>query len=208
MSDNAVATYVQAVESFRELVREIAQDRWDGPGLGEWDLRALVGHTSRSLTTVTTYLADPAETEDIASPQEYYAYVKSYTAQAGGAAVVARGRAAGLELGAEPAKAVDALATAAIGAVGAVGAAEDPLVTVIGGLGMRLHAYLPTRTFELAVHGLDIAAATGIPYTPPDDVTAEAAVLAARIAARLGTAVPVLTALTGRTALPPGFSVV
>ena len=29
---------------------------WDRPGLGEWDLRALVGHTSRSLLTVESYL--------------------------------------------------------------------------------------------------------------------------------------------------------
>ena len=27
-------------------------DRWGRPGLGEWDVRALVGHTSRSLLTV------------------------------------------------------------------------------------------------------------------------------------------------------------
>ena len=30
---------------------------------------------------------------------------------------------------------------------------DDPLIKVIGGLGIRLHTYLPTRTFELAVHG-------------------------------------------------------
>ena len=29
-------------------------DRWDRPGLGEWDVRALVGHTSRALLTVET----------------------------------------------------------------------------------------------------------------------------------------------------------
>ena len=32
-------------------------DRWERPGLGEWDIRALVGHTSRSLLTVEIYLA-------------------------------------------------------------------------------------------------------------------------------------------------------
>ena len=37
--------------------------------------------------------------------------------------------------------------------------------TIVGG--MRVAAYLPTRTFELCVHGLDIAAATGIPVDLP-----------------------------------------
>jgi hypothetical protein len=39
-------------------------------------------------------------------------------------------------------------------------------------------------------------------------VVAEAAALAARIAVELGHGPAVLAALTGRTALPPGFSVV
>jgi len=38
----------------------IVGDRWDRPGLGEWDVRSLVGHTSRALLTVETYLARPA----------------------------------------------------------------------------------------------------------------------------------------------------
>ena len=73
---------------------------------------------------------------------------------------------------------------------------------------MRLTAYLPTRTFELAVHGADIAAATGLAVTFPPAVLAEAAALAARTAVELGSGAAVLAALTGRAALPPGFSVV
>ena len=70
-----VATFASAAGSFAELVRGIPADRWDGPGLGEWDLRALVGHASRSLITVSTYLQQPAEHEDINTPQQYYAMV-------------------------------------------------------------------------------------------------------------------------------------
>jgi hypothetical protein len=80
-------------------------------------------------------------------------------------------------------------------------------VTTVAG-GMRLLAYLPTRTFELAVHGADIAAATGLPVTIPPAVLAEAAALAARTAVEAGQGPVVLAALTGRTVLPPGFSVV
>jgi hypothetical protein len=86
--------------------------------------------------------------------------------------------------------------------------AGDPLIAVIGGLGIRLHSYLPTRTFELAVHGLDIARAVGISYTPPAEVLEEATVLAARIAAAEGHGPTVLLALTGREELPRSFSVV
>ena len=42
-------------------------DRWSEPGLGEWDIRALVGHTSRSLVTVEVYLARPAASVEVAS---------------------------------------------------------------------------------------------------------------------------------------------
>ena len=34
----------------------LADGRWTEPGLGEWDVRSLVGHTSRALLTVETYL--------------------------------------------------------------------------------------------------------------------------------------------------------
>ena len=82
------------------------------------------------------------------------------------------------------------------------------MIEVIGGRGIRLFTYLPTRTFELAVHGLDIAGAVGISFELPDDVLAEAVMLAGRIAAAAGHGETVLLALTGRTALPPSFSVV
>ena len=75
VSSDPVATFASAAGSFAALVRDIPADRWDGPGLGDWDLRSLVGHTSRSLITVSTYLQQPAEREDITTPQEYYARV-------------------------------------------------------------------------------------------------------------------------------------
>jgi len=82
------------------------------------------------------------------------------------------------------------------------------LVTVIGGAGIRLHTYLPTRTFELAVHSLDIAGAVGISFTLPDDVLTEAVALAGRIAVATRQGETVLLALTGRAELPPSFSIV
>ena len=200
-----VASFAAAARSFAALVHQIPGDRWDGPGLGEWDLRALVGHASRSLITVSTYLQQPAETEDITTPQEYYARVNPAALGLAPEGVVERGRQAGRDLGEDPAATVDALVSRVLDELAGAG---DPLITVIGGAGVRLHTYLPTRTFELAVHGLDIARAVGISLVLPADVLEEATGLATRIAAAEGHGETVLLALTGRGELPSSFSVV
>ncbi len=183
----------------------IPADRWAGRGLGEWDLRSLVGHASRSLITVSTYLAQPAEREDITSPQEYYARVNPAALGISPEGVVERGRQAGRDLGDDPAATVDALVSRVLDELSE---AANPLIEVIGGAGIRLHTYLPTRTFELAVHGLDIARAVDISFQMPADVLEEATALAARIAVAEGHGETVLLALTGRTELPSSFSIV
>lgn len=201
----AGTTFGSAARSFAGLVRRIPVDAWDGPGLGDWDLRALVGHASRSLITVSTYLQTSADREDVATPQDYYAWVADYTSNAGAEAIVERGRQAGRDLGADPVGAVDELVERVMGELETAG---DPLIEVIGGLGIRLHTYLPTRVFELAVHGLDIARATGLSFELPADVLDVATVLAARIAVETGRGDTLLMSLTGRETLPTGFSVV
>src|SRR5215207_5365596 len=80
-------------------VTALVGDRWNLPGLGEWDVRALVGHTSRSLLTVETYLARPAAAAEVASAADYF---RATRAAAAGPAVAARGREAGTALGAAP----------------------------------------------------------------------------------------------------------
>ncbi|MBX7433886.1 maleylpyruvate isomerase N-terminal domain-containing protein [Mycobacterium sp. Y57] len=197
--------FTAAAESFAELVRLVPESSWQDPGLGDWSVRDLVGRTSRSLITVSTYLQTEARREDVDGPAGYYVAIQEVTAGLGAAAIVERGRRAGRELGADPVGAVDALVARALADLAAV---DDPLIEVIGGLGMRLSNYLPTRTFELAVHGLDISRAIGIEHRPPAEVLADAAALAARIGVALGSGPSVLLALTGRTGLPGGFSVV
>jgi uncharacterized protein (TIGR03083 family) len=205
VSPDAIAPFASAARSFAALVHDIPADRWDGPGLGEWDLRSLVGHASRSLVTVTTYLAQAAEREDITTPQEYYVRVNPAALGLDPADVAERGRQAGRDLGDDPAAAVDVLVARVFDVLFEVG---NPLIQVIGGAGIRLHTYLPTRTFELAVHGLDIARAVDISFALPADVLEEATGLAARIAVAEGHGETVLLALTGRGELPPSFSVV
>lgn len=197
-------TFAAAAHSFADLVGRIPADAWSKPGLGDWDLRSLVGHTSRSLITVLTYVETTADRADITSPQEYYARVNPTALGMDPAAVAERGRQAGRDLGDDPAATVADLVTQALARVETV---DDPLIQVIGGLGIRLRDYLPTRTFELAVHSLDIARAIGISFTLPPSVLEEALVLAARIAAQAH-GETVLMALTGRDGLPPSFSIV
>ncbi len=197
--------FSSAATFFTTLVGEIPPGSWEGPGLGDWDLQALVGHTSRSLITVSSYLQTTAEHADIDTPQEYYARIRDASWIAEPGEVIARGRQAGRDLGDDPAARVGALAQQALADVAAV---DDPLITVIGGLGIRLHTYLPTRVFELAVHGLDIAHAAGLELSPPSPVLEAATSLAAQIAVTLGDGPAVLAALTGRGALTPSFSVV
>ena len=86
--DESRRAFTDAAEWFVRTTA-VVDDRWDRPGLGEWDVRALVGHTSRSLLTVETYLAQPAPTVDVASAADYF---RATRAAAAGPAVTARGR--------------------------------------------------------------------------------------------------------------------
>jgi uncharacterized protein (TIGR03083 family) len=201
VSHDSRDTFAEAAQAFVELVRAVPADAWDGPGLGEWDLRSLVGHTSRSLITVETYLSQPANREDVVSPAAYYAAISTIDP----AAVAGRGREAGRALGDDPVAAIQSLVTRVLGVVDR---AENPLITSAAG-GVRLRTYLPTRTFELVVHGLDIAAAANL--LAPDygyTLLSEVAEVAARAAVLQGRGLELIRALTSRAPLPDGFSVV
>jgi hypothetical protein len=198
--DDSRRAFADATEWFAGTTA-LVDDRWHLPGRGEWDVRALVGHTSRSLLTVEAYLARPAAAVEVASAADYF---RATSAAAAGPAVAARGHDAGAALGADPAAAVAEIARRVRPLLDARDGSE--LVTTIAG-GMRLGDYLPTRTFELAVHTADLATALGLPL----DVPATAAVQALRVVADLavagGRAGPLLLAATGRPGPTTGFSV-
>ena len=201
----SMTVFDSAARSFEQLIRGLGATDWDGPGLGDWDLRALVGHTSRSLVTVIEYLKQPAPTGELVDAPGYYLAVRDFSVAAGAEAIVERGRQAGRDLGDDPAAAVSALVATACADVEQAG---DPAIAVIGGIGITLSEYLQTRIFELAVHGLDIARATGRDYQPSAEVLEAANDLAARIATRSGRGGALLLGLTGRAELGDGFSVV
>ncbi len=194
------AAFGAAAAWFRATVGEVG-DRWAEPGLGEWTVRDLVGHTSRSLVTVEAYLdAEPGEVT-VGSSVAYYDAVR---AAATGPAVAERGRQAGAAMGADPPAFLAALAERVLAKVAA--ADDDAFVATAAG-GMTLADYLPTRTFELVVHTADLAAALGLSTDPPPEALGSALELAAMLVREHGDGVAVLLALTGRRPLPPGFTV-
>src|SRR3954468_11797719 len=96
--DDSVRAFADAAGTFARLAAAVG-DRWDRPGLGEWDVRALVGHTSRALLTVESYLGRPATEVEVASAVDYFRAARSIAA---GPEVAERGREAGRALGADP----------------------------------------------------------------------------------------------------------
>lgn len=202
-------TYRSAVVCFCEVVAGLPADRWDGPGLGEWSLRELAGHTvSSALRQVPAVLATSGATLSVDSPEGFWIFAHAVPPKLYAAAVAASStdaRATGMSLGDDPAAVIRDLAGRATQALAEVG--DDDIVTTPVG-GMRVRDWLPTRTFELVVHGMDLAAAAGVPIEFAPEVVAETAAMAARVAVGIGDGPLLVRALTGRAALPPGYSTV
>ncbi|MGH9110542.1 MAG: maleylpyruvate isomerase N-terminal domain-containing protein [Acidimicrobiales bacterium] len=197
-------SFAAAAGGFAGMVGRVPPGSWDRPGLGTWTVRDLVGHASRALSTVDTYLAagpsdrapgDGDGDGDGATigPVAYYLAARGANREA----IAERGRAAGLALGPDPADTVDRLARQALVAVEAAGD-DAPVAAPFGP--MTLAGYLPTRTFELAVHGLDLGRAAGIePPAAMAPAIAAACELAGALAGQLAGAADFLLLVTGRT---------
>jgi hypothetical protein len=194
------ATYLEVAASFADLVDSLPSPL-AGDGLGEWDLRALVGHAARSLVTVSEYLRRPAASVEVETPADYVAGLSAAVSSDPG--IVRRGIEAGARLGEDPPGAVRLLLDEVTADL--AGADPDLVVTTYAG-GMRLRDYLPTRSFELVVHGLDIATAVPVRWTPPAAALAEAVTLATEVALRRGEGTLLLRLVTGRE--PGGISIV
>lgn len=205
--DQVRPCFEAASASFVRVVTAIDADAWGrAAALGEWTVRDLVGHASRALSTVESYLNAPTDpaARTLDGPVDYYLALAATGLDH--QAVAQRGRQAGVALGGDPAGAVRSLADRVTSLVGA-SADDAPVATPLAT--MALSAYLPTRTFELAVHSLDLTEATGMAI--PDELAgpvAASVALAATVAGTTSSAADVLLALTGRRPLPEGFSVV
>jgi len=177
------------------------KDTWGLPALGVWTVRDLVGHTSRALLTVESYLAEQAQAVQVASAVDYLERARRSLSDP--QAVARRGRDAGVALGDDLVSSVRSLVERATTLVAGT-EADDVATTPVGA--MQLAEYLPTRTFELTVHTCDLAVALGQPPRPPDPAAAQCLELVADLARRSGQAATLLLASTGRQGLPSGFS--
>jgi hypothetical protein len=89
MDTPAAQAFDSAARRFLE-VSVCAAGHYDSPGLGEWSVRDLLGHTSRSLSTVKTYLdvasSDPGAV-DLADAVAYYLAIAGALADTAAVAV-------------------------------------------------------------------------------------------------------------------------
>jgi uncharacterized protein (TIGR03083 family) len=191
MDDGSVTAFRDASRFLVAAVRAVPDSGWDAPGLGNWSVRQLVAHANRGHTTVEEYLLRPQQPQPPGS-----AYFSDE-------AIAARGREAVRALGDDPAGAVEATSTAVIALI-----EQSPPEAQIGSPAgtMTLAQFLPSRTAELTIHGLDIARAAGADMSAPPSALRESLVFVAqRAAGKSGQ--EVLLALSGRGPLPTGYSV-
>ena len=192
-----------AAHSFLDLVALVKVSQWGEPALGVWDVRSLVGHTSRAILTVEQYLlAEPAPAVTAPNAESYYATV--FTEYTDNDAIAARGVEAGKALNENSGAEFEATLERALALIEKNG---PDRVVAIGPIGIPLAEYLRTRVFELVVHCMDIARATNQEHGIPADVVANVADLAARVAVRKGDGEAILFALTGRRPLRQRYSI-
>jgi uncharacterized protein (TIGR03083 family) len=194
--------YAAAGAALVELAAAVPTEGWDGPGLGDWSVRDLVGHAGRSFVTVSTYLASGAgKTPELGHPLDYGRVFRS--AHADPAAITERGRQAGRDLGEDPVTGLRAQYDEAVAAVAAH--PDDAPVDTPAGV-MRLADYLPSRVFELVVHTDDLARALGTTAPGSPSARTIAATFAAGLAAEGRDDTVLLRGLTGRGGLPEDFT--
>src|SRR6476620_7713981 len=198
--ERSSTAFFDASAWFRSTV-PLVGDRWADLGLGEWDIRALVGHTTRSYLTIEEYLGKPAAAVEVPDAVAYYQAIRKFYDSPG---VADRGREAGRALGPDPVAAVRVMAER----VGALVRTKDgsELLTSLGG-GMRLVDYLPTRTFELVVHTADLCRALGVAVDVPRPPADPCLRIVTDLALADGSAGELLLMATGRQSLGTSFSV-
>ena len=204
-----VESFEGAARALIDLLVQVQPEQWDASGLGVWSVRSLAGHTSRAILTVEQYLGVPAPAAaELPDAEDYFLSVAgdARTDSVDQDAVAQRGVDAGMALGATPAMTVRVALERTLRLLNQQ--QDNRIVAVLGDRSIPLTEYLRTRVFELVVHTLDLSRATGISAGLPAEAVEDTAALAARIAARGDHGEQVLFALTGRLALPDGFSVV
>ncbi|MYA49354.1 MAG: maleylpyruvate isomerase family protein [Chloroflexi bacterium] len=182
-------TFNEAVAFFLDTTSRVPDDAWTNEALGVWNVRDLVGHTSRAILLVEEYATEGTTRSGFGTPDE----------------IAERGRQAGRALGDDSMGALRTLADRVLAL--AEGLPDDHPMHTPGGV-RPLSRYLPSRVAELTIHTIDLANALGMDAKPPRECVRATLYVLADYAVREGTGAEVAFALTGRAPLPPGFSVV
>ncbi len=192
MEGPSVDAFCLASRFLVQAVQSVPESRWHSTGLGSWNMRELVAHANRAHTTIEDYLFRPRSPEP--ADGGYFSE----------AAVAERGREAVAALGESPAATVAARSDEVIALV----EMTSPDATIGSPAGtMTLSAYLPSRTAELTIHGLDIVHALEVALSAPSPALQESLAVVTRLSVGKGNGELVLLALSGRRELPPYFSV-
>jgi uncharacterized protein (TIGR03083 family) len=211
-TDVVVDALGAATDWFVATVRAIGPAQWEGPGLGEWTVRQLVGHTSRALITVEDYfrpscpvdvvVAEGIDDDPVGGAGTYF--LGTHGATQLHRDVAERGRQAAEELGPAPADTVAGLAGRVLTLVR--GAPDGALfVTRFGPQGFV--TYLCTRMVELVVHTVDIGHACAMESDVPEPAARLTLAVMVETARRRGSGTEVVRALGGRAGLASGFNV-
>ncbi len=209
-ADNPKLLFNAATNGFVELVRQIQPSQWGWSALGVWDIRALVGHATRALSTAETYLSTSSKNQTIFGPAEYFVTMLNDRGDPDerhhrDEAIAERGRIAGNDLGTSPIEEVSSLAARVLATIESIDIHAIFLLPVGT---MTLADYLPTRTFELTVHSLDLAHALDIEYPALlEPAIVASCELAGQIAARRRNAAQLLRFFTGRVASLESLSI-
>ena len=154
--------FADAAASFTEAVDAIPSAALDGPGLGEWSLRSLIGHTCLGFSTLVAGLEAARDRDSGADVDEAWAarvdplgYYRTASA-AVFADIVDEGGRAGAALGFDP---LDQAHDLAAGTTALVDSQPDDALVLSPHGPMLLIDHLAVRSFELTVHTLDISAA-------------------------------------------------
>lgn len=186
METPAVTPFVSASRFFVDAVSAVAPERCAEQWSDEWTVLDLIAHGNRSNVLVVEYSERPVP---VAGPD----YVLPEN-------IAARGRQAALDLGDDPISAVRAASERAVKLV--MSASDEAMVGTPFGV-LTLDAYLPSRTAELVLHGLDLD--SGV--EPPPEAISGCGVFLVQRAVNSGAGSDVVQALSGRATLPAGFNV-
>jgi uncharacterized protein (TIGR03083 family) len=192
------AAFEDASATLLTTIDRIEPHQWDLPGLGVWNVRELTAHTLRGFTTIERYVsAEPKVDRLIVDAAEYFRVGLSDPNVH--SSVAERGRDAGALL-IDPVGESEATAQRVLALVAST--ADDDVVETTFGQMMFIE-YLATRAAEIALHTLDLQRATGQPTTLTPATSSMVVGLMAELAEPIG----LLSALTGRGALPAHYNV-